>query len=349
MPTSASWRGIRVIVTGHSGFKGYWLTSWLTLLGAEVLGISLKDSPPTNLRALGGPIGGEIFADIREDTWVRRALKFDPQVIFHLAAQPLVLPGYEHPHMTFETNVMGTANILDFSTQLPDLAALVVITTDKVYAPDSPQPYSEISPLGGRDPYSASKAATELLVQAWPSPNSHIGTARAGNVIGGGDFAKFRLVPDLVQAWTQGKPARIRNPLSTRPWQHVLEPVRGYIMYAEALMHPTKHSPHALNFGPSSDQVVPVQQVVDAAMNVWGDMSGAKCTFTLESPGENVLEATTLALDSSLAQSTLGWSNLLNWRYALSMTLSWYHRHNQGTSVEALIRDQIDEYSAAAG
>jgi len=347
IPNRATWTDKRVLITGHSGFKGYWLAMWLQELGAEVLGLSLRGHPKVGLRDLAGSLCPEVFADIRANAWEESVRDFNPNVIFHLAARSLVLPGYEDPRGTFETNVGGTANLLATTEKLPELEVLLVATTDKVYSPSAPQPYREDSPLGGQDPYSASKACTELVVHAWPDHAGRCVTARAGNVIGGGDFAQHRLVPDLIRSWTTSVTPTIRNPSATRPWQHVLEPLRGYLLFAEALMCSTTELPTALNFGPSEEQVVTVSKLVEVATDTWNELTQGAVLFDLMKSGANAPKETpTLALDSTLARQAVGWFNVLEWDYAVRMTITWYFRHWRGEDPRELIREQLAEYSA---
>ena len=247
------WSGRRVLVTGHTGFKGSWLTCWLRDLGAEVHGVSLPEPPstPSLWDQLALPGVTEVRADVASGDWQDSVVAFDPHVVLHLAAQPLVSVGYADPATTFRSNVEGTARVLDLLPRVGSLAATVVITTDKVYDVRQPAPYAEDAFLGGKDPYSASKAAAELVVHSWPAAGTPVGTARAGNVIGGGDWALDRIVPDLVRAWSAGEEAELRNPAAVRPWQHVVEPLAGYLAYAEALAT-GRDVPTALNFGPTS-------------------------------------------------------------------------------------------------
>lgn len=349
IPQRAIWADKRVLITGHSGFKGYWLAVWLQELGADVFGLSLKGVPQVGLRDLAGSISPEFFADIRGHTWEDIVRDFNPNVIFHLAAQSLVLSGYKDPLGTFETNVGGTAKLLASAARLTELEVVLVATTDKVYSPNAPQPYTEDSPLGGQDPYSASKACTELVVHSWPDFAGRCVTARAGNVIGGGDFAEYRLLPDLVRSWTGSGTPTIRNPHATRPWQHVLEPLRGYLLFAEALMSSTAELPPALNFGPSMDQVVTVNELVEVAADTWKGLSQGAVHFDhVVHDAAAPKESPTLALDSNLAKQTIGWSNVLTWDYALRMTIDWYFRHWRGEFPQNLIREQLAEYSVAA-
>ena len=251
LPDPVFWEGRRVLLTGHTGFKGSWLTCWLQALGADVMGISLPE--PVSEPSLWEQLGMDGIADVRADVtggdWLPTAREFAPSVIFHLAAQPLVSVGHEQPARTFEVNVQGTVRMLDFATSLESVAGTLVITTDKVYDPSQTPPHDERHSFGGREPYSASKAAAEIVVAGWPQMRSARATARAGNVIGGGDWAENRLLPDLVRAWAAGRAPELRRPHGVRPWQHVLEPLRGYLVFAEALAE-GRDLPSGLNCGP---------------------------------------------------------------------------------------------------
>lgn len=343
------WSKQRVVVTGHSGFKGYWLATWLRKWGSDVLGLSLRDSPPVSLRNFSDDFPREVWADIRGSTWTNDVRAFEPTIVFHLAAQPLVSVGYTNPLETVTTNVCGTANLLQCVSDVASVRAVVVVTTDKVYSPTAHQPYSETSALGGHDPYAASKAAAEMIVAAWPSRSARIVSARSGNVIGGGDFAAHRLVPDMVRAWSANRAVELRNPTATRPWQHVLEPLDGYLRYAEVLAKRPQALPSALNFGPSQLQSVSVSEFVNFAVEAWHRIfGGASAPAVKINPGDYV-EAEHLSLDSTAAQRSLDWANKLDWRDAVEWTFAW-HRHQQdGAAVNELIISQIDDYLRLTG
>lgn len=348
LPDPEFWRARRVLVTGHSGFKGAWLTCWLRLLGAEVLGVSLPG--PVSEPNLWDLVGLTAVSECRDDLvgsgpWPDAVRAFDAQVVVHLAAQPLVSRGWAQPRLTHEVNVLGTARVLELINELPSVQAMLIVTTDKVYDASAPAPYAEDSPLGGSDPYSASKAAAELVARSWPS-DVPIATARAGNVIGGGDWAAHRLLPDLVKAWGTGRGLPLRHPDAIRPWQHVLEPLRGYLLYAEVLAAGTP-VPRALNFGPTAAQAVPVRQVVEHAAVEWARLEGrvpdpawtadTSCAFQ---------ETHVLTLNSELAQDALGWHGVMTWEEAVRLTLQWHAAVTRGQSAGDVVHQQLAAYAA---
>jgi CDP-glucose 4,6-dehydratase len=351
LPDPAFWRGRRVLLTGHTGFKGSWLTSWLRALGADVMGISLPELPTTpslwEQLALTGV--ADLRADITTGDWTEVARDFAPSIVLHLAAQPLVSVGYEQPALTFEVNVLGTVRVLDFATALDTVDATLVITTDKVYDPAQTPPHDESHAFGGREPYSASKAAAEIVVAGWPHMAAPRATARAGNVIGGGDWAENRLLPDLVRSWTAGDAPELRRPGGVRPWQHVLEPLRGYLVYAEALAS-GRELPPGLNFGPADVQSVRVAELTAFAAGAWGRLGG-----DLPEPAWSELQSGSfeetgeLTLDSSLAAEMLGWSSVLDWQTAVTLTLEWYAGAATGEAPADLVDRQLAAYSAIVG
>ncbi|MBI5596025.1 MAG: CDP-glucose 4,6-dehydratase [Elusimicrobia bacterium] len=345
---SGAFAGRRVLVTGDTGFKGAWLAFWLTRLGAEVHGLSLAPEGEPNLFSQLG-LGNLIRsrrADLRSFDAVEAALRETrPEAVFHLAAQPLVRLSYDAPVETFAVNVMGTAHVAEASRRAGSVRALVSVTTDKVYRdPEAPRPRTEEDPLGGHDPYSSSKAAAEIAAASFRlSYSMPLATARAGNVIGGGDWAKDRILPDCIRAFAASAPAVVRNPASVRPWQHVLEPLSGYLCLGAALLGGKAGAAEAWNFGPSEDSV-PVSAVADAAAAAWGDGASWKASGT---PGPH--EAAALRLDSAKARKRLGWAPVWDHRRAISESISWYKASMSSVfDARALTAAQIELYRADA-
>jgi CDP-glucose 4,6-dehydratase len=346
------WSERRVLVTGHTGFKGSWLTMWLRELGATVFGYAL--APPTTPSLFDAAHLGEglewLEADVRDATRVREAVvRFAPEIVFHLAAQPLVRASYEQPSETFETNVMGTVNVLEAARRQATVRALVIVTSDKCYEnAETARAVREEDALGGRDPYSASKACAELVAGAYARAlfgegGPAVATARAGNVIGGGDWARDRLIPDLVRALGAREPALIRNPASTRPWQHVLEPLAGYLRLAERLHGDRTVAAGAWNFGPDPSAVRPVGQVADEICRRWG--AGARWTHD---DSAQPREARVLALDSSKARAHLDWRPCLTHDETLAWTVEWYQEVAGGGDARALTLAQLRRYQETA-
>lgn len=344
--------GRRVLVTGHTGFKGGWLALWLERLGARVYGLALPpDTTPAlfDEAGLAGSMGSHI-ADLRDASAVAGVLaRTRPEIVFHLAAQPLVRRGLAAPLETFATNVMGTVHLLDAVRACPEVRAVVVVTTDKCYDNRRwPCGYRETDRLGGHDPYSASKACAELAVAAWRASYWQsedaplVATARAGNVIGGGDWAEDRLIPDLVRGARTGNPAFIRNPAAVRPWQHVLEPLAGYLILGARLLSGERHLAAAWNFGPAFEDMQPVSALCDAFCPAIGGRWQADS-------GEHPSEAAILRLDSSRARLELGWHPRWDLARALHATGQWYARHDAGDDARELMLEQIDAYVASAG
>lgn len=317
-----------IMITGHTGFKGAWLTFLLEHLEVPTVGYSLAPEPDS-LYARANRQGAipEIYADIRTIDQVEAFIaKHRPAAIIHMAAQPLVLESYKTPRETFETNVMGTVNVLDAGFRSGFVEAVVVVTTDKVYRNDnSGRPFVETDALAGKDPYSASKVGTESAVAAWQqiskiSGGPKVVSVRAGNVIGGGDWAKDRLIPDLVRGLASGEPVQIRNPDSTRPWQHVLDPLSGYLMTLEAVLN--EKAIVAVNFGPGTESLT-VREVVDIAVGEWPQSDAATISFEI---GTGHIEAKTLQLDSTLGRSLLGWKDSWNQKEAVISTIKWWDK-----------------------
>jgi CDP-glucose 4,6-dehydratase len=334
-----SWSGRKVLVTGHTGFKGAWLARWLERVGADVTGLALPADDPAGIGAMTRVRGSHV--DIRDREATAAAITgARPDVVFHLAAQPLVRRSYERPLETYETNVLGTLHVLD-GAAAAGAGAVVVVTTDKVYRQDgTPRAFVEADPLGGDDPYSASKAAAELLVAEWARRHRaqvRVSTARAGNVIGGGDRGVDRLLPDLVRAAESGAPAAIRNPGATRPWQHVLDPLAGYLVIAERLLDDGAAVPPAVNLGPDRASA-PVAEVADAFVASLG--RGAWSTDA----GTHPHEAPTLALDATLARTTLGWRPRLDLGTSIEWTASWYRTQLEGGDVLGITDQQLAAY-----
>jgi CDP-glucose 4,6-dehydratase len=349
-PSADFWRGRRVLLTGHTGFKGAWLTLWLTRLGATVHGLSLAPRTPRDLWAAAdlGRFGSTRIGDVRDPAAVRAA--FDearPQVVIHMAAQSLVQAGYDDPVGTFATNVMGTVNVLEAARRSDGLEAFVNITSDKAYENrEQIWAYREDEPMGGADPYSASKGCAELVASAWrrsffSGDGPSLASARAGNVIGGGDWAADRLVPDCVRAFAVGREVLIRNPLATRPWQHVLEPLSGYLVLAQALVEKGAVAAEGWNFGPADADAWTVGQVADRLVALWGeDARWAR------DPAGWPHEALLLRVDAAKARSRLGWRPRLSAAEALKWSIDWYRAEADGADVAAYTQAQIEAYEA---
>jgi CDP-glucose 4,6-dehydratase len=349
MPSPAFWEGRRVLLTGHTGFKGSWTALWLERLGAEVAGYALDPDQTPALFDLLAPFANatSTIADLADhDRIVALVDDFRPQVVLHMAAQPLVRRSYRAPRETFAANVQGTVNVLDALRDLDGLEAVLVVTTDKVYEnANSGRAFVEDDRLGGHDPYSASKAACEIATASYRSSffePSGIGlaTARAGNVVGGGDWSEDRLVPDVWRAIRAGETIELRYPESTRPWQHVLEPIAGYLLYLEALVARPDTAPRALNFGPAPG--TPEVTVAEVADIVAKEL-GADHAW-MQAPGTHLPEMTALALDASRAIADLGWSPRLDPATTLRWTAEWYRDHDAGGDARALTLAQIARY-----
>lgn len=346
--SAGSWAGRRVLVTGHTGFKGSWLALWLEARGARVTGLALApDTDPALFEVLG--LGTRIEdhrADVRDPQAVARIFEASrPEVVFHLAAQALVRESYREPAATFETNVMGTVNVLEAARRCGSLRAVVVATSDKCYDNDETgRAFREGDALGGRDPYSASKAGAELVATAWrasfpDTPCGALATVRAGNVIGGGDWARDRLVPDLVRGFSAAQPVPIRNPGAVRPWQHVLEPLAGYLVVAERLLAGRADGATAWNFGPDPVGARPVAELVARAAARWG--AGADWVLDAEPQPH---EARLLQLDSTQARARLGWAPRWSTDRAIDETIDWYRAHRRGADMRAFSLAQINRY-----
>ncbi|OTP67752.1 CDP-glucose 4,6-dehydratase [Caballeronia sordidicola] len=348
------WRGKKVFLTGHTGFKGSWLTLWLQALGAHVTGFALAPDTTPNLFALGRVSDGiqSIIGDIRDRALLANAMKeARPDIVIHMAAQPLVRESYVSPVETYETNVMGTVHVLDAVRQVPGVRSVVIVTTDKCYENREWEwGYRENEAMGGYDPYSSSKGCAELVTSAYRNsffnPSTYakhgvaLGSGRAGNVIGGGDWAADRLIPDIMRAISQGETVNIRNPHAIRPWQHVLEPLSGYLMLAEKLYTDGPRFADAWNFGPNDSDAQPVQAIVERLTSQWGD--GAQ--WRLDG-GNHPHEATFLKLDCSKAHARLGWRPRWDLNHTLETIVAWYKSAARDEDLKTVTLAQIDEYT----
>jgi len=342
-----------VLVTGHSGFKGAWLWQWLAALGADLSGISLFPEQRPNLfeaAHLGG-LRGSCLADVRDAARTRRMMaELAPEIVFHLAAQALVRRSYVQPIYTFETNVLGTANVLEAILSTPSVRAAVIVTSDKCYRPNpAVDAYREDDELGGADPYSASKACAEIVAESWRrsffstmEPLRGVATARGGNVIGGGDWAEDRLVPDCIRAFETGRPIEIRNPASRRPWQFVLDALNGYLALAERLFADPGGFSQAWNFGPDHEQSVPVSGVVERLAKFWKRSD----PWTEPAAGASLHEQERLVIDSTKARNRLDWRPLLDLDGAIEWTAEWRIRFWRGEDAARLCTEQIERFES---
>jgi CDP-glucose 4,6-dehydratase len=345
------WRGRRVFLTGHTGFKGSWLWLWLKRLGARVTGYALAPPGETCLwsileaRGAARDPGDSVIADIRDHGRLEAAIDAaDPHIVLHLAAQALVRESYRDPLGTYATNVLGTATLLEACRGRGSLECMVIVTSDKVYENDGAgSPFVESDRLGGHDPYSNSKACAELLTGSYRdsffAAGPPIATARAGNVIGGGDWSQDRLIPDCVRALEAGEPVCLRYPEAVRPWQHVLEPLGGYLTLAEALVRAPASAPRAVNFGPDAASFCSVSEVVDAFSAHFGGRPGWR-----RDAGVHPGEARALTLSSGLAERTLGWRPGLALDESLAWTADWYRAHAAKEDMVAYSEAQLERY-----
>ncbi|MGO4382399.1 CDP-glucose 4,6-dehydratase [Pseudoduganella sp. RAF53_2] len=353
----AFWRGKKVFLTGHTGFKGSWLSLWLQQMGAQVTGLALAPSSNPNLFETARVADGmrHIVGDIRDGAALREAMQqAQPDIVIHMAAQALVRYSYQHPVETYATNVMGLVNLFEAVRATPGIKAVVNVTSDKCYEnKEWPWGYRENEPMGGYDPYSNSKACAELVTSAYrnsffnPAQYAQhgvaLGSGRAGNVIGGGDWAEDRLVPDMMRAIAAGRPVHIRSPHAIRPWQHVLEPLSGYLALAERLFTDGVAFAEAFNFGPHDTDARPVQWIVERLCAEWGD--GA--SWQLDSAPQPH-EATYLKLDCSKARASLKWNPRWSLDQALQRIVAWHKAQLNGDDMRALTLAQIADYQAAA-
>ncbi|HLQ50741.1 MAG TPA: CDP-glucose 4,6-dehydratase [Terriglobales bacterium] len=344
------YKGKSVVVTGHTGFKGGWLAAWLKAMGSQVCGLALAPESGSASFFTDAQIGkgmNSVIGDIRDFASVLKLFKqCRPEIVFHAAAQALVLRSYEEPIETYATNVMGTVNVLEAARQTPSVRAVVIITSDKCYENrEWIWGYREHDPMGGYDPYSSSKGCAELVTAAYrrsffkDKKSAAIASARAGNVIGGGDWAKDRLIPDIIRGVIRKSVIPIRNPHALRPWQHVLEPLRGYLMLGQRLWQQEKDFAEAWNFGPH-ESAISVEQVARQLIELWG---AGKLNISKSAP--KMHEARYLKLDCSKAQALLGWRSLLTIEDALRLTVEWYRAVAQDPkSAGSITRDQIQRY-----
>ncbi|MGA2914816.1 MAG: CDP-glucose 4,6-dehydratase [Sedimentisphaerales bacterium] len=343
------WEKKTILITGHTGFKGSWLSIWLNMLGANLYGYALEPDTKPNMFETAGvkkTIKSNI-SDIRDYNQLLTVMKkCQPQIIFHLAAQPLVRQSYKDPLETYQTNILGTANLLEAAKYVKSVRAIIVITSDKCYEnKESNYAYKESDPLGGYDPYSSSKACAEIVTAAYRNSffadsNVAIASARAGNVIGGGDWAADRLVPDCIKAWIKNKTVEIRYPQAIRPWQHVLEPLAGYIILAEKLYKSGKKFAGAWNFGPDEKNTKNVVFVVGNIAKLWGNKAKWKKTGTKQ-PHEAIL----LKLNCSMAKTKLQWKLRWNTKQTLEKTIQWYKTYLENPkNIKDITIEQIDQY-----
>lgn len=343
------WEGRSVLVTGHTGFKGTWLSLWLTELGAQVHGVALPPEKAENmfdLIALQERLASHSIVNINDlEAYCAKFHEIDPEIVFHFAAQPLVRTAYYNPIMTLSTNILGTAHILEAVRKAKRPTTVVLATTDKVYENrEWVWPYREQDRLGGHEPYAASKSAAEIITEAYrhtyfkSNTGIRIATVRAGNVVGGGDWSDDRLIPDAVRAFTSGRPLQLRYPGATRPWQHVFEPVFGYLDIAMAL-HSSLNIPSTMNFGPDLKDVMPVNLVSQMFAKLWGDEA------IIETLGEDTIhEAKSLALDNSLARYHLKWRPTLSLEAAIAQTVMWYKAYIRGDDMLEVSLKQLLEF-----
>jgi CDP-glucose 4,6-dehydratase len=350
-----TWQGRRVFLTGHTGFKGSWLALWLNRLGAQIRGYSLDPCTEPSLFDLAcvGTIVEDVRGDVRDYAKLEASMmEFAPEVVFHLAAQPIVRRSYADPVGTYGINVMGTVHLMEVIRKTPSVRAVVCVTTDKCYQNQKwIWPYRESDPLGGYDPYASSKACAEIVSAAYRSSffpiervHEHhvaVATARAGNVIGGGDWSEDRLIPDLVRGFESGQPVLIRRPNAIRPWQHVLDPLHGYLMLAEKLLAQPARFASCYNFGPGDEDIWPVERIATKLVHMWGN--GASW---VRDPVASVHEDHILRLDASKARAELGWQPKLKIETALEWTTAWYQAWKLGENMAEFTRKQIEEYQA---
>ncbi len=351
------WKGKKVFITGHSGFKGSWLSLWLSSLGSSVMGYSLPPPSSPNMFSLINLSDNveSVFGDINNYQNLYNHIKgFQPDIVFHMAAQPLVRYSYDNPLETYNTNVIGTANLLEAIKKIANTRVVINITTDKCYENnDDIRSFAESDPLGGNDPYSSSKACSELVTHAYrnsyfsktnyPEHRTAIASVRAGNVIGGGDWSKDRIIPDIIKSIEENRPLLIRNPNATRPWQHVLEPLSGYILLAEKLFYDGVNYSEAWNFGPNKDCSISVLDLVKKLDSIWDK----KILWEIDN-GVHPKESHFLQLDISKAQQKLSWNPVLSIKDTLSLIVDWSEAYKSEKNMKEYSIKQIREYESYA-
>lgn len=358
MPDRSFWKGRRVFLTGHTGFKGGWLSLWLNALGADVTGYALDPPTEPNLfeQAKVADNVRSIFGDIRDFPLLKSMIaECHPEVVIHMAAQSVVREGYKDPIETYSSNVMGTVNVLEALRQLDQPCVVVNVTSDKCYENrEWTWGYREIDAMGGHDPYSNSKACAELVTSAFRDSffrgedsgpaKIAVASARAGNVVGGGDWTMDQLIPDLMRAFLSGNPCLIRNPAAIRPWQFVLEPLRGYLLLAERLAENPEQFASSWNFGPADTDARPVSWIADELVRLWGSSASWR-----QDVGEHPQEANYLKLDVSKAGTRLDWRPVLALSPALDWIVEWYHAFQAGDDLRGLTLRQIEWYESLLG
>lgn len=348
LPSKSFWKGRRVLITGHTGFKGSWLTYWLIKLEANVMGIGLKPiTSPTlyYLLSFDKQITSKYISILNFENYKEYFQVSQPEIVFHLAAQPLVRESYKQPANTFATNLMGTVNTLELIRMTPSVKSAVMVTTDKVYENmEWAYPYRESDRLGGHDPYSASKAACEIAIDSYRRSffvkpgTANIASARAGNVIGGGDWAAERLIPDAIRAWGSNSALRIRNPNSTRPWQHVLDPLKAYLLLAEKLWY-SKELASAYNFGPNALEFASVKDIINSALKIYGDG-----IVQYEQSKDDLHESNNLVLDTTCSKKILNIHSTWNIDASIYRTINWYKNLSKGISASELCNEDLTAY-----
>ena len=347
---SSFWKGKKVYLTGHTGFKGSWLSLWLQNMGALVKGYSLDVNTTPALFSLAN-VAEEMeseIGDIRNlEQLTKSMVSFSPDILIHMAAQPLVRVSYQEPVDTYTTNVIGTVNVLEAARKCPNLKAIVSVTTDKCYENKEWEwGYRENEPMGGRDPYSSSKGCAELVTSAYrrsffnSEDTASLASARAGNVIGGGDWAEDRLIPDILRAFEKSEPVVIRNPLSTRPWQHVLEPLSGYLVLAQELFFNGNNFAESWNFGPKDEDCKPVSWILDKMVKYWGN----NASWSLDKKN-NPHEAGFLKLDCSKASSRLKWNPKWNLQLTLKSIVDWHQLYSNEGDLKKQCLKEINTYN----